>query len=267
MRSAAIDKPMHCVLPRLQVLIYRDEGVNLQSADALAGQLRAILDQAISIQQVDSLYLNTEPWEDKTIALVMGGGVCGEWEIRLGEKGIRKIHDYVIRGGKYIGFCAGAYFASAKSRFDIKDQLPIKKRRSLAFFEGKAKGPLIETDDYRSIDAARAAKVAFIIRGVAQSGYLYYQGGCFFDIDQDTAQTRIVGRYEYPFSSRPAAVHCKVGKGEAFLCGPHPEFSWTEELKQSAHRQLAFLAQTLCPEESFRKRIWEEIGRMLALPL
>ena len=141
MRCAAT---MHEIAPRSQVLVYEDEGVNMQSSEALVTQLRALLDSAISIQKVGSDYLKTQSWEDKTIALVMGGGKCTPWEKSLEESGMHKIRDYVLGGGKYLGFCAGAYFASAESHFS---SLP-KKNRPLAFFKGKAKGPLFDTENY-----------------------------------------------------------------------------------------------------------------------
>ena len=248
---------MHEIAARSQVLVYEDEGINKQSSEALVAQLRALLDATVSIQKVGSTYLNNNPWEDKTIALVVGVGRCTRWERCLGESGMHNIRNYVLGGGKYIGFCAGAYFASAESHFSS-----LQKNRPLAFFTGKAIGPLFDTEhcDFTSPEAARAAKIDFTFGDKTRSGYMYYQGGCRFEIDQETPDTRIVGTYE---DLRPAAVHCKVGMGEAFLCGLHPEFAWSEEW----HQSTLPLAQTLCAQEPFRKQLWKKMGKMLSLPL
>ena len=53
-------------------------------------------------------------------------------------------------------------------------------------------------------------------------------------------------------------------KGLAFLFGPHPEFEWTESL--TTNYLCGELARDLVPEESFRKEVWIEIGKSLALP-
>ena len=99
-----------------QALVYEDEGVSFSSAEALVQQLQNILGPSITVKKVNSAYLANEPWEDKTDVVAMGGGKCSLWEVQLGDKGMLKIHQYVLRGGKYIGFCAGAYFGFCFSR-------------------------------------------------------------------------------------------------------------------------------------------------------
>ncbi len=251
----------------LQALIFHDKGVNEQSVLALEHQLKEILDPKVVINKVDAKYLATQAWEERTVVLVMGAGICSEWDILLGEMGIRKIEQYVRKGGKFIGLCAGAYFVSAESRFEIPNQKAIEKKRSLRFFDGKAIGPLVHAEDYLSSLAARAAEVCFKIQDHLENGSLYYQGGCYFSIDHDTKHTQILARYRHLAYLRAAAIKCKVGKGAAFLCGLHPEFSWPKKLKESGDHALTKLAKLLCDQESFRKRIWKLIGKTLKLPL
>ncbi len=247
-----------------QALVYMDEGVCRSSADALVGQLEAMLDPSISVIKVDSDYLKAELWEDKTIALVMGGGTCSSWDRHLGIEGVEKIRQYVFKGGRYIGLCAGAYFASAETRFELSGQTPIERKRPLAFFPGKAMGPLIQTDEHLSLAAARAAEVSFKIKGSSQIGSLYYQGGCFFDLEEDTADVEVMSYYQSV--GKASAVFCKVGRGFALLDGTHPEFKWSEGLSKGAHSSYAELVRNLASQEDFRRNVWQEIGDKLALP-
>ncbi|HEX4839360.1 MAG TPA: BPL-N domain-containing protein [Rhabdochlamydiaceae bacterium] len=241
----------------VQALVYSDKGVCLPSAKALEEQLKRLLGPTIAVIQVDGEYLRTQKWEDKTVVLAMGGGVCSEWDQQLQMEGIQKIQNYVRGGGKYIGFCAGAYFAAAKSCFGA-----VEKNRPLAFFPGKAVGPLVD-GDYLSLSGARAAEVSFKMKGVVVGGVLYYQGGCLFDVEEDSAAVEIIGIYRG--LEKAAAVFCRVGKGCAFLCGMHPEFKWSIDLSKGANKKYQLLVKKLSPHEMFREKVWEEIGNKLGL--
>lgn len=247
-----------------QALVYMDKGVCLPSALALAEQLRSLLDPSVSVLKVDAHYLRTECWEDKTVVLGMGGGICSQWDENLREEGIAKIDQYVRGGGKFIGDCAGAYFASAESRFKLSDRL-IEKNRMLRFFPGRAVGPLVETDDYLSLSAARSACVSFKIRGSWEEGSLYYQGGCLFDVEEDFPDVEIMSTYRG--LNKAASVFCRVGKGCAFLSGTHPEFQWSATLSEKTGSFYGGLVESLSSQEAFRKKVWDEIGTKLGLPI
>jgi biotin--protein ligase len=246
-----------------QALVYLDEGVCRQSAEALAQQLEEILDPSIAVIKVDSFYLKTEAWENRTVALVMGGGVCSIWDERLGTEGIDKIRRYVHQGGNYIGICAGAYFACKETRFEI-GLSSIEKKRDLSFFPGKAIGPLVQTDEPLSLSAARAAKVYF---DGEEEGSLYYQGGCFFEAEREDPEVEIMGRFRKLSPHKAAAVYCRAGRGGAFLCGLHPEFKWSASLSAKADRVYAKLVRKLSPHETFRQNVWKAAGRKLSLPM
>ncbi len=245
-----------------QALVYADRGVCGPSATALKKQLKSLLDPSISVLKVDGEYLRTKAWEGKTAVLVMGGGSCGCWDEELQAKGIEKIERYVKEGGRYIGICAGAYFASAESYFELSDRI-IERSRPLAFFPGKAMGPLVDEDDYLSLKAARAAEVCYKFRGLAEEGSLYYQGGCLFDVEEDSATVEVMSTYRG--LGKAAAVFCKVGKGCAFLDGTHPEFVWQVSLSKGTDEVYCELVGKLSMQEVFRQRVWEEIVKKLGL--
>lgn len=224
-----------------QILVYEDQDV--QGAEECAVQLREIFGPNICIKKVDSHYLKSTAWEKHTIALVMGGGKCSQWDANLGDEGIQKIRNYVRGGGKYIGICAGAYYACAESRF--ANLAP--KQRALSFFSGRAIGPLTNSC---------VAEVAFKLNGIWTNGSLYYQGGCYFETRENDPNTEVLAYYRD--FEKAAAVRCKVEKGEAFLIGLHPEYVW-DKLNCIMDERILLIAEALHPHEFFRKQVWREI--------
>lgn len=224
-----------------KVLIYRDDGISTESIKAIETQFRDF-----KTKFVDANYLRTKAWEKKSAALVMGGGHCSPWEAKLGQQGMIKIHNFVAHhGGKYLGICAGAYFAAATSIF--QGQPP--KQRPIAFYPGTASGPLNNTANHLAPESALALKVSLF----AKKGLCYYQGGCGFDITEPTESTRILARYCKPYKTS-AIISCTVGIGKAVLCGLHPEFCWTDFTTRD--QTIAPMAETLAQQESFRQDIW-----------
>lgn len=252
---------MSCKIPPMTALVYFDEGVCAQSADALVFQFKSTLSPEISVEKVNSHFLSMENWEGRTVVLAMGGGVCSTWEENLGEKGMKKIRDYVFNKGKFIGLCAGAYFVAAKSFFQLSGQEPKEKMRLVSLFPGKAIGPMVSSTNHLSLEAAQAIKVSFTIDGFVTSGHLYYQGGCSFVLSENDVDTTVLAHHQ----SQPVAIHAKAGTGDYFLCGLHPEFIWEEALMKVP--LIGSLAKTLVAEESFRKSVWQEINKKLSLPV
>jgi glutamine amidotransferase-like uncharacterized protein len=220
-----------------------------------------MLDPSISVRLVDSDQLEAENWEERTVALGMGGGVCSEWEKKLKPATVKRISAFVHGGGKMILLCAAAYFASAVSCFNLKGQPPIEKRRELAFFKGRTVGPIVPTVNPNSVESARALSITFLMKGILRTGRMYCLGGGYFEIDNDTEDTKVIARHE----GRAVGVLCRVDKGSAFLFSGHPEYSWPDNLKENG--VVGKLAKDLHPYESFRQNIWGEICRLLALPI
>jgi biotin---protein ligase len=229
----------------LEALVYAGKGVSSLGAEALVKQLQK---KFTTVKMVDSAYLTSTAWEKTTAVLAMGGGTCGAWEEALGEAGVAKIHRYVMEGGKYLGFCAGAYFASSHSSFQARE-----KKRLYFLFEGRAVGPLWETENHLAPESAKAVVVSWKMGEEMRVGKLYYQGGCYFDLPKDNSSVEVLGMYEE--IGKPAAILCRVGKGTAILCGPHPEFVW-KGLQLGSDEIWNSLVEKLEPEEEFREKVW-----------
>lgn len=53
---------------------------------------------------------------------------------------------------------------------------------------------------------------------------VYFNGGCYFDLDNDSPNVTVISRYlDLPHLS-PAIVRCTCNQGVAVLCGPHIEY-------------------------------------------
>lgn len=53
---------------------------------------------------------------------------------------------------------------------------------------------------------------------------VYFNGGCYFDVDNDTPDVTVVSRYLDLSDLPPAIVRCTCREGVAVLCGPHIEY-------------------------------------------
>lgn len=238
------------------IRIYWDKGTSNGSVKAIQQQL-AHLPFKIKTISADSLL--RKEWEAKTVALVMPGGQCSEWDKSLGADGIKRIRQFVQNGGKYLGICAGAYFAAQHSLFQLQDAPALVKERPLAFYPGCASGPLLTTANHLSPEAGLAVRIKLL----AKKGLCYYQGGCAFDITEDTAGIKILARYKRPYTGS-AILSCQVRAGRAVLSGPHPEFVWDNTLDTEATKPaFRHLVNALSPEEGFRQDIWEVMLREL----
>lgn len=182
---------------------------------------------------MDSRTLKKEPWAGKTSLLVLPGGADLPMCKELNGEGNAAIRDFVRRGGAFLGFCAGGYYASARCEFAKGDPLmEVSGSRDLRFFPGTARGPAFAGFDYGSEKGAQVAKVAVNSAALGADidySYHYYNGGAVFvDADQYDKVT-VLGQYVDELSCDPgtcqaAAVLCQVGSGRAILTGTHPEF-------------------------------------------
>ena len=234
-----------------------DVSVNYLGPQGFIEGFQEVLPPTIKIERVTAAALRETGWEQDTAALIFGSGKGSTWDEILKEEGRRNVRNYVSAGGAYIGTCCGAMYVSEESSFGS-----IHKKRGIDFFHGKAIGPLRPVKDYQSVEAATAEKVNFVFGERSLSCLLYNQGGCYFEPTLlDNPNLQVIGTYE---DSKPAAVFCKVGKGLAFLLGPHMEFS-PQPLEQSRDARLQALGATLRSQEAYRKVLFAEVAKILKL--
>jgi biotin--protein ligase len=178
-----------------------------------------------------------EPWLSTCAALAFPGGADLPYCQALNGTGNRKIQQFVQSGGKYIGFCAGGYYASSRCEFMVgHPQMEVVGDRELAFYPGICRGLAFKGFRYQSEAGTRAAELevtgAFGDSQIKSEKFRSYcnGGGVFVDAENYQGKgVEILANYTEKLNvdsgkGSAAVVYCKVGDGAALLTGPHPEF-------------------------------------------
>ncbi|ODA81370.1 hypothetical protein RJ55_04335 [Drechmeria coniospora] len=125
------------------------------------------------------------------------------------------IRDFVSRGGRYLGFCLGAYLAGRGPGFGL---LP---RGADTDSEHEQKGAQVKDDKDTII------QVDWTFAGATQAGrkvknrWLYFQEGAVIQGLEESDTSYVLGRYSK--SGGVASSLSKYGDGWVGLIGPHPE--------------------------------------------
>ncbi|PGH01581.1 biotin-[acetyl-CoA-carboxylase] ligase [Blastomyces parvus] len=199
--------------------------------------LRRLLAANYAVIPVTGEMIVNEPWTASCALLVMPGGADLPYCRTLNGEGNRRIGQFVQRGGAYLGFCAGGYFASKRCEFEVGNKkLEVIGDRELAFFPGTCRGCAFPGFVYDSEDGARAAELKVsksvpAFASVPEVFKAYYNGGgVFVDAPKYADQgVEVLASYTEDLSvdsgeGFAAVVYCKVGEGAAILTGAHPEF-------------------------------------------
>ncbi|GAA5967664.1 hypothetical protein JCM21900_006734 [Sporobolomyces salmonicolor] len=217
---------------KLNVLVYDGSGVSASSCDYLVQSLRTFLSHRYDIQLVSPKTLRDEPWTDSCALLVFPGGRDLPYLFDLSGKANRRIREWVHAGGRYLGICAGAYYACRAIEFEVGTPLEVTGERELGLFPGVCRGTVFPGFEYETEAGAREATLA--LRREAWRDHwsqspetcdIWYNGGGAFVLDsqQPAAGVEVLAEYA-ELASRPAAgVLCTCGDGQAVLWGVHPE--------------------------------------------
>jgi biotin--protein ligase len=217
---------------KINVLVYSGPGVSQSCLLHLKTALSKLLSTRYDVLSISAESLIRDPWTSNCALLAFPGGRDLGYLSSLGELGCARIADWVRnQGGRYLGLCAGAYFASDRIEFESgREGFEVIGDRPLKFFPGACKGTAFPNFVYDSEDGARDAIIS--LEGpVCEQVWLdkprfldiYYNGGGYFD-EPDDERVQVIARYEELESKPPAGVVCRVGEhGKALLWGVHPE--------------------------------------------
>ncbi len=226
-----------------KILIYLDEGVDPHAFRQVVKGVRHHAPD-YQVQPVDrNLFLEHPNWEKETALLIFPGGRDIPYHEALKGEANQRIRDYVLSGGCYLGICAGAYYGASFIEFESGGALEVCAQRELAFFPGKAIGPVYERNvfTYNSEKGARIAQVKWA-EGISS---VYFNGGCYFDAPHTFEGVEVLAHYHDEQDSPVAAVSCSVGKGKALLCGVHPEKPHSGEEEQMRQQFWSYLLEIL----------------------
>lgn len=216
----------------LNVLIYNGSGVSAASRDNTLIALRAFLSHRYDVQLVSPKTLRQEPWTDSCALLVFPGGRDLPYQFDLQGRANERIRVWVEGGGKYVGFCAGAYYAARRVEFEVGTPLEVVGERELGFFPGACRGTAFPGFEYGTSAGARECRL--VLDRTAwrdhwsaspEEAVVWYNGGGAFFLDEGQAGkgVTVLGRYDELEGKPAAGVRCDVGKGRAVLWAVHPE--------------------------------------------
>jgi len=179
--------------------------------------------------------------------IIFPGGRDLPYVAKLQGPGVENIQKFVEKGGKYLGICAGAYFASSYCEFEKGTDLEVCGERDLKLFPGKAKGCVYPGFQYDTENGARMMNVNLILNHNESIGNfpVYYNGGCEFILDSESNSMEVesIANYE-DFPDKNAIVFCKYGNGRVLLSGVHPEINYMflQDKSEYSMEQLQVMA-------------------------
>ncbi|KAI8368468.1 biotin-protein ligase [Blakeslea trispora] len=215
----------------MKILVYDDLGSSSTSVKHIVTMLESLLDKTYSIVTVDRKLFGSDGWQTDCAMLVMPGGRDLPYCQALDGQPNQAIKTFVENGGRYLGICAGAYYASQSIEFEKgNSQMEIVASRQLGFYPGLCRGTAYPGFSYASESGARLVPVSVRKEHFQNNecttpddAWMYYNGGGYFvDPDQHSGVTVLSDYKELDHAA--AIVHCRVGQGHALLLGTHPEY-------------------------------------------
>lgn len=218
----------------MNVLVYLGRGTTPELVKNTVESLRLHLSPNYAVVTISEQALLVDPWQFKTLMLVLPGGADLPFCDVLNGEGNAKITQFVRKGGRFLGICAGGYYSAKRCEFEEGDpKMEVSGPRELGFFPGVARGCVYKGFDYESHAGSKAVTMAVNTDALPLSPgkvTVYYNGGGLFVDASKQRGVEVLARYdspepEIPDEEKVASVFCKVGKGCAILFGTHPEFS------------------------------------------
>lgn len=222
------------------ILLYNDQiKNNFVIRDSLQNFCLDNAFQYISITALD--VLSDRLMDHPDGLLVMPGGESKHYSSQLGQKGKQKLHDFVTKGGKYLGICAGA--AAGLQEVDWFDELTGEKIDTrtthkhfapFGFLSATARGPvhdlvkdtMQQTQSYLSL-----VKLELCLPNSKKmdTPAVYMAGPSFEGIEyivKNDKSVSILGQINNGKGvSMPAIIAKEEGKGRIILSSIHPEIS------------------------------------------
>lgn len=258
----------------MNVLVYNGRGVSTEALHHTVYSLRASVGALYDVKLVSAASLAREPWEESCSLLVMPGGRDVPYEEDLSGRACDRIRRWIASGtGRYLGLCAGAYWACATVSFEPDTALAVVGARELALCPAMARGTIFPGFEYGSDRGAHAAQIALQREHSGEDETVtsiaaYYNGGCWFDFADGEWQVgnlaySLIGAYAEK-DHKPAIIAGKLPGREhwsVLLSGVHLEYSVGELIRQRP--EAGPWLEILKEGESARLALWHRLlGRL-----
>lgn len=250
------------------IYIYSGPGTSPVALKHTEYTLKKMVYKHYTLQKIGPEEVIQGTWVDNAVLFIMPGGADIPYGMSLNSKGNDNIQAYVQGGGAYLGFCAGAYYASKHIAFSAGTPLEIVGERELAFFPGIAEGPTLAPWDAQS---NAGADVAFLNLKTPHNSFsmehtltTYFNGGCHFVKADSYTNVTVLATYAASLP-KAAIVEINVGKGRVILSGVHCEFA--PELFDMSDPFLAPIQKKLVPKNHERQALMAHLFDRLSIKL
>lgn len=199
---------------------------------------------------------------------VMPGGADLYYAEKLNGEGNRRIRAFVESGGRYLGICAGAYYACAHIDYAKGTPHEVTGSRELGFFSGRAIGPIGTHLVYneKGLIPPEIFSITHTDAPDRESKAVYWGGPFFHAPDPDDgASWDVLARYPLP-GAPPAIIRTRNKAGVAVLSGIHPEIR-AHDLDAMAYAHngskntFSQAASALRADENAPDRLWNHVLR------
>lgn len=241
--------------------VYAGPGASPRCVRSIVRSLHRLhLGPAYRVKTLDAQALVRGSWRTDARLLVMPGGRDLPMLRHLAPRGTGHIRAFVAAGGRYLGLCAGAYFASACINFAPGDALCVRGVRPLRLFAGEAFGPLVprgQRFNYGPEGGSEVRKVVGSPKFAAPKALgIYNHGGCAFRAISGSAwpaSAQVLAHTWVDDALLPVCLIVQCGRGRALLWGMHPEFDAVDATALGAPRATI---DALAEDEGLRQQLW-----------
>ena len=198
-----------CPLEGVEVGVYSGAGSWDQGSEAI---MRFLDHYGISWSQFDQDQM--DELEDRFDIIWFPGGFSAQYRLRISDHD--RIRQFVEAGGRFVGTCAGAYYASGMV---VWGGTPTDYPLNL--MAGSAVGPM-------TLRWGKPTSLALTPDHPANYGFpagldIYYMDGPYFQ-PEEGQDIEVIARYE--LNNQPAVISFHYGQGRGLLIGPHPEMGF-----------------------------------------
>lgn len=256
-----------------RVLVFAEPGADYRT---LCDRLRETFARAaapVEVVPVTSAQMRIPGMMDgkNTIGFFLPGASDANYDHKLGPDNIERLRRFVENGGRFMGICAGAYYACESIEWFKWEPARFKtKTPRIDFFNYRAHGPIRalldgQTDLGSALSHTAVAEIEFEENGRKQSARIMYWGGPELSGE---SEGHVIARFNGLAGNPPAIVARNIGKGRAIISAVHPEirgedFAMAIYGQDPVHERARHIAHAVANDEGKRDRLWRGLMRRL----
>lgn len=214
---------------RARVLVFAESGADYRT---LCERLRESFSRAaapVDVVPVTAAQMRAPGMmdADKTLGFFLPGASHADYDTKLGPDNIAALRRFVHDGGRFMGICAGAYYACREiGWYEYDPALARRKTPGIDFFNHHARGPIRDLifEPGGNTSYAHVAPAMVTLANGLDAALMYWGGPRLVEgLPAAHRQDRVIARFRDLDGRPPAIVMRDIGKGRAVISAVHPE--------------------------------------------